>query len=129
MTGDPRTCGQRDAVEGEGATLASAAARAERRLADPHPGCRYRGQPPRPLVEPAVERVLGHALSAEPARRRAAKPAFAVRAAKEALNAVHDGTQRGGLALERRAWSGLFGTHDQREGMRAFLEKREPEFE
>jgi len=59
----------------------------------------------------------------------AAKPAFATRAAKEALNAVHDGTQQGGLALERRAWSGLFGTHDQREGMRAFLEKREPEFE
>ncbi|WP_144799240.1 enoyl-CoA hydratase/isomerase family protein [Halorubrum depositum] len=59
----------------------------------------------------------------------AAKPAFAMRAAKEALNAVHDGTQTGGLALERRAWSGLFGTHDQREGMRAFLEKREPEFE
>ncbi|MFC7185596.1 enoyl-CoA hydratase/isomerase family protein [Halorubrum yunnanense] len=59
----------------------------------------------------------------------AAKPAFAMRAAKEALNAVHDGTQRGGLALERRAWSGLFGTHDQQEGMRAFLEKRDPEFE
>ena len=59
----------------------------------------------------------------------AAKPAFAMRAAKEALNAVHDGTQRGGLALERRAWSGLFGTHDQREGMTAFLEKREPDFE
>ena len=59
----------------------------------------------------------------------AAKPAFATRAAKEVLNAVHDGTQRGGLALERRAWAGLFGTHDQREGMRAFLEKRDPEFE
>ncbi|EMA69059.1 enoyl-CoA hydratase [Halorubrum aidingense JCM 13560] len=59
----------------------------------------------------------------------AAKPAYATRAAKEALNAVHDGTQRGGLALERRAWSGLFGTHDQREGMTAFLEKREPDFE
>ncbi|WP_418285055.1 enoyl-CoA hydratase/isomerase family protein [Halorubrum sp. DTA46] len=65
----------------------------------------------------------------ELAAELAAKPAFATRAAKEALNAVHDGTQRSGLALERRAWSGLFGTHDQREGMAAFLEKREPEFE
>jgi len=52
-----------------------------------------------------------------------------MRAAKEALNAARDGTQAGGLALERRAWSGLFGTHDQREGMAAFLEKREPDFE
>ncbi|GAB7010656.1 enoyl-CoA hydratase/isomerase family protein [Halorubrum trueperi] len=59
----------------------------------------------------------------------AAKPAFAMRAAKEALNAADEGTGSAGLALERRAWSGLFGTHDQREGMRAFLEKREPEFE
>ncbi len=59
----------------------------------------------------------------------ASKPAVAMRAAKEALNAVHDGSQTTGLALERRAWAGLFGTHDQREGMAAFVEKREPEFE
>ncbi|WP_435073264.1 enoyl-CoA hydratase/isomerase family protein [Halorubrum sp. HHNYT27] len=65
----------------------------------------------------------------ELARELAAKPAFATRAAKEALNAAGDGSAATGLALERRAWAGLFGTHDQREGMRAFLEKREPEFE
>ena len=59
----------------------------------------------------------------------AAKPATALRAAKEALNAAGDGSAATGLALERRAWAGLFGTHDQREGMEAFLEKREPEFE
>ena len=59
----------------------------------------------------------------------AATPAFATRAAKEALDAARDGSREAGLALERRAWAGLFGTHDQREGMRAFLEKREPEFE
>ncbi|WP_434522233.1 enoyl-CoA hydratase/isomerase family protein [Halorubrum sp. AS12] len=59
----------------------------------------------------------------------AAKPATALRAAKEALNAAGDGSAATGLALERRAWAGLFGTHDQREGMAAFLEKREPEFE
>ncbi len=59
----------------------------------------------------------------------AAKPAFAMRAAKEALNAAHEGSTAAGMALERRAWSGLFGTHDQREGMRAFVEKRDPEFE
>jgi len=59
----------------------------------------------------------------------AAKPRFAMRAAKEALNAADGGSRAAGLALERRAWSGLFGTHDQREGMAAFLEKREPDFE
>ncbi len=59
----------------------------------------------------------------------AAKPAFAMRAAKEALNAAHEGSAATGMGLERRAWSGLFGTHDQREGMAAFVEKRDPEFE
>ncbi|MGM0449032.1 MAG: enoyl-CoA hydratase/isomerase family protein [Methanobacteriota archaeon] len=59
----------------------------------------------------------------------AAKPATALRAAKEALNVAGEGSAASGLALERRAWAGLFGTHDQREGMAAFLEKREPEFE
>ena len=50
------------------------------------------------------------------------------RAAKEALNAAGDGPATG-LALERRAWAGLFGTRDQREGMEAFSEKRDPESE
>ncbi len=59
----------------------------------------------------------------------AAKPAFALQAAKEALNMVHEQPKAAGLAYERRAWSGLFGTHDQREGMDAFAEKRDPDFE
>jgi enoyl-CoA hydratase/carnithine racemase len=63
---------------------------------------------------------------AELAADLAAKPRHALYAAKEALNAYHDGN---GMAVERRAWSGLFGTHDQREGMAAFVEKRDPTFE
>ncbi|MFB6352609.1 MAG: enoyl-CoA hydratase/isomerase family protein [Halobacteriales archaeon] len=59
----------------------------------------------------------------------AAKPRHALAAAKEALNRQHGGDPESGLAFERRAWSGLFGTHDQREGMAAFLADREPEFE
>ena len=59
----------------------------------------------------------------------AAKPAVALRTAKEALNQVQETHQHAGLAYERRAWAGLFGTHDQREGMEAFVEKRDPEFE
>lgn len=57
------------------------------------------------------------------------KPRFALAAAKEALNQVHEQPQTAGLAYERRLWSGLFGTADQREGMEAFVEKRDPEFE
>ena len=34
-----------------------------------------------------------------------------------------------GLRVEHDVFVRLFGTHDQREGMRAFLEKREPGFE
>jgi len=59
----------------------------------------------------------------------AAKPKHALRAAKEAMNQVHESHQSAGLTYERRAWSGLFGTDDQREGMRAFVEDRDPEFE
>ncbi|WP_101297705.1 enoyl-CoA hydratase/isomerase family protein [Halegenticoccus soli] len=59
----------------------------------------------------------------------ASKPKFALRAAKDALNAAREGSQSAGLAYERRVWSGLFGTHDQREGMKAFVEKRDPTFE
>ena len=59
----------------------------------------------------------------------AEKPRHALAAAKAAINRSQTGDLDGGLAFERRAWSGLFGTHDQREGMDAFLEDREPAFE
>jgi enoyl-CoA hydratase/carnithine racemase len=63
------------------------------------------------------------------ARDLAEKPRFALQAAKDLMNARYETSQEGAMALERRTWSGLFGTHDQREGMAAFLEKRDPEFE
>jgi enoyl-CoA hydratase len=59
----------------------------------------------------------------------AAKPTHALRAAKESLNQVHESHQSAGLTYERRLWSGLFGTPDQREGMTAFVEDRDPDFE
>jgi enoyl-CoA hydratase/carnithine racemase len=65
----------------------------------------------------------------EMAAELAAKPRHALYAAKEALNAYHETGGEGGFTVERRAWSGLFGTADQREGMDAFVEKRDPEFE
>lgn len=66
---------------------------------------------------------------AEMAADLAAKPAAALRVAKEAMNMVHEAPQQAGLDYEKRAWSGLFGSHDQREGMTAFVEDREPNFE
>lgn len=65
----------------------------------------------------------------EMAEELAEKPAFALRAAKEALNLERRREPEAGLAYERRAWSGLFGTKDQREGMTAFVEDRDPEFQ
>jgi len=66
---------------------------------------------------------------AEMAEELAAQPQFALAAAKEALNASHEMDLGAGLDFERRTWAGLFGTHDQREGMEAFLEDRDPSFE
>ncbi|WP_137291551.1 enoyl-CoA hydratase/isomerase family protein [Natronorubrum halophilum] len=65
----------------------------------------------------------------ELASRIAEKPAVAMRAAKQALNQRSEGSQTSGLAYEQRAFASLFGTPDQREGMSAFVEGREPEFE
>ena len=59
----------------------------------------------------------------------AERPAAALRAAKTALNARFEGTLADGLETERAAFAALFGTPDQREGMAAFLEDRDPEFE
>jgi enoyl-CoA hydratase len=58
----------------------------------------------------------------------AQKPPLALAAAKYALNQAIDPEKTRGLAYERRLWSQLFGTPDQREGMTAFLEKRPPVF-
>jgi enoyl-CoA hydratase/carnithine racemase len=55
-------------------------------------------------------------------------PSLAFAAAKRAL-AASGLTLEQGLAVERAEFSPLFATRDQKEGMRAFLDKREAEFE
>ena len=57
----------------------------------------------------------------------AEKPAFALRAAKQAIAQGY--SDPAGLEFEKRTFAGLFGTPDQREGMNAFIEKRDAEFE
>jgi hypothetical protein len=53
-------------------------------------------------------------------------PADVVRAAKAAVRAVTELPLTGGIQLEGTLFRERFGTPDQVEGMRAFLEKRPP---
>jgi enoyl-CoA hydratase len=63
------------------------------------------------------------------AREIAAKGPVANRLAKEAVDKAFDSPLTVGLEYERRALYLAFASQDAREGMRAFLEKRPPEFE
>ena len=56
----------------------------------------------------------------------AARPAEAVRAAVAAVRAAFEGPLADGIRVERALFRALFGTPDQIEGMRAFVERREP---
>src|SRR3954469_7398947 len=53
----------------------------------------------------------------------------AVLAAKEAVNRAFETSLAEGVRFERRVFHTLFATHDQKEGMAAFVEKRKPNFE
>jgi enoyl-CoA hydratase len=47
---------------------------------------------------------------------------------KESVNRALETTLREGLLFERRAFHAAFATEDQKEGMAAFIEKRQPQF-
>ncbi len=51
-----------------------------------------------------------------------------VLAAKEAVNRAFESGLSEGVIFERRIFHSLFATEDQKEGMRAFIEKRKPEW-
>jgi enoyl-CoA hydratase len=61
-------------------------------------------------------------------RELAAKAPLALRLAKEAVNRALETPLSEGLDAERRSFYFLFATEDQKEGMRAFLEKRRARF-
>ena len=71
-------------------------------------------------------KLIPEALSA--ARKIAEKSTVATRTVKESVNRAYETTLREGLLFERRAFHALFATEDQKEGMAAFLEKREAQF-
>ena len=62
------------------------------------------------------------------ARSFARGPRQALAAAKHAIRAATETSSTDGMRVERDLFLDLFGTEDQREGMRAFLEKRPPRF-
>jgi enoyl-CoA hydratase len=79
-----------------------------------------------------VARVVPNELVIEDALALAAKIAskspLALRLAKEAVNAAYEMSLTDALAHERRLFYLLFASEDQKEGMAAFLEKRDPDF-
>jgi enoyl-CoA hydratase len=73
-----------------------------------------------------VELLLDEAKSM--AKKIAAKPALAIKAAKEAVLKSANSPLDEGLEFERKSFYLLFASADRSEGMRAFIEKRKPEF-
>lgn len=62
------------------------------------------------------------------AKKIAAKPALAIKEAKEAVLKAANTALDEGLEFERKAFYLLFASEDRTEGMKAFLEKRKAEF-
>ncbi|MDA8194912.1 MAG: enoyl-CoA hydratase-related protein [Thermaerobacter sp.] len=80
------------------------------------------------LVNRVVPQELVESAALELAQTVAAMPPLAVRFAKEAVLMALDTPLEVGLSHERRLFSLLFSTADQKEGMTAFLEKRPANF-
>jgi enoyl-CoA hydratase len=71
------------------------------------------------LVEEAVKVAAQIATFSRPA----------VMLAKESVNRAYETTLSEGVRFERRLFHSTFATEDQKEGMRAFMEKREAKFQ
>jgi len=75
--------------------------------------------PPENLVDESIklaEKICSHSK-------------LAVAMAKEAVNEAYETTLQEGLRFEKRLFHSTFATHDRKEGMTAFVEKRPPQFE
>ena len=79
-----------------------------------------------------VSRVVPVAQLKDEAMKAAAKIAeksmLTAMAVKESVNRAFETTLREGLLFERRTFHAMFATEDQKEGMSAFIEKRQPQF-
>ena len=73
-----------------------------------------------------TKNLMSEAMGA--ATKIAEKSMITVMAVKEMVNRSYETTLRKGLLFERRVFHSLFATEDQKEGMGAFMEKREAQF-
>lgn len=80
------------------------------------------------LVSRVVPRGEAVATALDLARRVAGLSAPIARLGKQAVRHAQESHLAEGLALERRLFQLSFVTHDRREGMAAFVEKRRPAF-
>ena len=74
----------------------------------------------------APEKLLDEALAA--AARIAGYSLPIVMMAKETVNRAQESSLAEGARFERRLFLSMFATEDQKEGMKAFIEKRKPDF-
>jgi enoyl-CoA hydratase len=72
------------------------------------------------------DKLMEEALAA--AERIASFSRPIVMMAKETVNRAFETSLAEGLQFERRLFLSMFATEDQKEGMKAFIEKRKPEF-
>ena len=77
-------------------------------------------------VVPAAD-LLDEALKVA-ARRSPSLSRPVVMMAKESVNRAYETTLSEGVRFERRLFHSIFATEDQKEGMAAFIEKREANF-
>lgn len=79
-----------------------------------------------------VSRVVAAGALLEEAMKAAAriseKSQLTVMVVKESVNRAQETSLREGMLFERRMFHAMFATEDQKEGMAAFLEKRQPQF-
>ena len=73
-----------------------------------------------------TKKLMVEAMAA--ASKVAEKSMITVMAVKEMVNRSYETTLREGILFERRVFHSLFATEDQKEGMAAFMEKREAQF-
>jgi enoyl-CoA hydratase len=74
----------------------------------------------------AADKLLDEALACAATIAEMSLPA--VMAAKECVNQAFESALTPGILFERRMFHALFASEDQKEGMRAFVEKRKPDW-